>query len=102
MTWHTLKLDNDYEIHDKYPYPIRKKTNKIIIGINPGSHGYYQCLLKGKRFLKHRIIAYQWLPNDDPKNKIQVDHKDRNPHNNHINNLRWVTTSTNMYNREFK
>jgi hypothetical protein len=102
MSWHNLKLDNDYEICDKYPYNIRKKDNKMIIGVSPGSHGYLQCLLNGKRFLKHRIVAYQWLPNDDPKNKIQVDHKDRNPRNNHINNLRWVTTSTNMFNRVFK
>jgi hypothetical protein len=102
MTWHLLKLNDHYEINNKYPYPIREKESQRVIAMSEGSHGYFQVILDGKRFLKHRIIAYQWLPNDDPTHKIQVDHKDRNRHNNHVENLHWTTVSTNMFNRTFK
>ena len=48
---------------------------------------------------KHRIIALQFIENDAPEIKTQVDHIDRNPLNNEINNLRWCSPSDNCRNR---
>lgn len=42
-----------------------------------------------KQFILHRLIAKAFIPN--PKNKKEVHHIDVNPHNNHADNLMWVT-----------
>lgn len=44
----------------------------------------------------HLLVADAWLPNDDPENKIQVNHIDGNKYNNHLSNLERVTPSQNQ------
>lgn len=53
-----------------------------------------------KRFLIHRLVAQQFLPNSD--NHQVIDHIDRNKHNNDVKNLRWTTQSINTRNWERK
>lgn len=56
------------------------------------------CIGKSDWYLASRIIAECFLPN--PDNLPQVDHKDRNPKNNHVSNLRWVSAKENLENRK--
>jgi len=44
----------------------------------------------------HRLVAEAFIPN--PENKECIDHIDRNPLNNNVNNLRWATTTENLLN----
>ena len=50
------------------------------------------------QYLAHRIIAEQFISNDDPENKTQVDHIDHDRTNNRIENLRWVSNLQNSNN----
>ena len=49
---------------------------------------------KGKTFQVHRLIATAFIPN--PSNLPQVNHKDENPSNNHLENLEWCNAKYNI------
>lgn len=79
-----------------------KKQNKIKLDTHHSKKGYYVtfCRFNGKpkRIMIHRIVAECWL-GECPKG-MEVDHIDRNPHNNDYRNLRYVTKSEQMKNRD--
>ena len=61
--------------------------------------GYFVVSLNGKSYLKHRLVATQWIYNDDHAIKIQFDHRNRERTENHISNLRWCTVAENNLNQ---
>lgn len=66
---------------------------------NIGSNGYEKVTLVsdsgGKLYcVVHRLVATAYIPN--PENKPYVNHIDGVKHNNHVDNLEWVTASENM------
>ena len=77
-----------------------KKTNRFLKNYLM-NHGYLANGLtenrKTKFFLNHRLIALHYIPN--PNNYPYIDHIDRNPLNNRISNLRWVSREINMGNK---
>lgn len=75
------------------------KTNNWLNGqINSktGYLTYYITLPKGqkKRIAAHRAVAIAYINN--PKGLPQINHKDGNKLNNHIDNLEWVTQEENQ------
>ncbi|KAK8890480.1 hypothetical protein M9Y10_035256 [Tritrichomonas musculus] len=98
--WEILKVDNDYEICTEYPYQIRRRSNGYIISeFEHQRSKYIQVKLNGKLHYKHKIIALQWIENDDPENKVEVEHRNRIRADYHIDNLCWKTRSMNDLNR---
>ena len=78
-----------------------RKPMKLLMN----DDGYYYVTLKkeGKRtkcFIA-RLLAKQYIPNDDPL-KDQIGHIDRNKVNNSLDNLRWVTQAENLANKNRK
>ena len=98
-SWETLKFDNDYEIYSEYPYSVRRINSERINSEWIGIDKYTRIKINGQDYLKHRLIAIQFIDNDDQENKTQVDHVDRDRLNNNISNLRWVSPSENAKNR---
>lgn len=65
-------------------------------------YGYYKVTLykngSPKYVTLHRLLAQAFIPN--PENKSTVDHIDRNPSNNQLENLRWATYAEQTKNRD--
>lgn len=84
-----------------------KKQSKIKLDFHHSDYGYYTTFVhiggRGKdtktiRVPIHRVVAECWL-GPCPEG-YQVDHIDRNAHNNDYRNLRYVTRSDQMKNRD--
>lgn len=84
-----------------------KKQLKIKLDYHHSQAGYYVTFvhLGGRtkdakiiRVMIHRVVAECWL-GDCPQG-MEVDHIDRNSHNNDYRNLRYVTKSEQMKNRD--
>ena len=95
--WFTCIADNDYEINDT-TFQIRRISNHHVVSESI-TQGYIYVALNGKKFYKHRIIALQFIPNDDPNHKTQVDHINHDRADNRLENLRWTTPSENNRNK---
>ena len=89
--------EKTHQIFTAYPYPIRKKSTMRVLKEQTNCD-YIQVYLCGHTRRKHRLIALQFVPN--PDHLPYVDHINRNKHDNHIENLRWVTARENQLNKE--
>ncbi len=75
---------------------LNTQTNKMMkLTIKSG----YYCIgfthnKNKKTFKVHRLVALYFI--DNPKNKEQVNHKNKNKLDNSLNNLEWVTHKENM------
>jgi len=59
--------------------------------------GYLHIRLDGKNYSFHRLLAIAFIPN--PENKQFIDHINRNPLDNRLENLRWATREENQQNQ---
>ena len=79
---------------------IRNSKTGRVLKTQPRKDGYVGIQLskdgKIKNLLTHRLVALAFIEN--PSEKPDVDHIDRNKANNSIDNLRWSTTSENLMN----
>ena len=92
-----IDFENEYEIKTTYPYEIRNKRTGRTVKESLNGVGYYRVHLNGMRYVKHRLIAKQFIPN--PNNYPCVDHINHQRIDNHISNLRWVSSSDNNKNK---
>lgn len=73
------------------PFPISRRDkngNKEYMAYKLSNNA------KEKIFQVHRLVAIHFIPN--PENKSEVNHKDGNKLNNHVDNLEWVTHTENV------
>lgn len=72
---------------------------ELILKQTIDKRGYSQVILynnqKAKHFKVHRLVAEYFIENIN--NKPQVNHKDGNKQNNHVNNLEYVTDIENKH-----
>lgn len=79
--------------YNKTGYPLQVEVCSTITIKNDDGK------TESKRIVKNlgRLVLESW---SDATEKDEVDHIDRNPFNNNIENLRWVTHAENMLNRD--
>ena len=99
MEFEDCVMDDDYEISTEYPHQIRNKRTGRIVSESRTNDGYINVHLSGHTYTKHDVIATQWIHNDDPINKTEVNHKNTYRDDNHIENLEWCTKSYNNKNK---
>lgn len=83
-------VDRQGNVYNKAGVQLRQEKTR---------NGYRRVTLSNgkaerKRFLVHRLVAEAFIPN--PEGKAQVNHKDQDRTNNHVDNLEWVTPLENL------
>lgn len=98
-------LDCKYEVNSNgtiFRNSVSKKQSKIILDTHHSDKGYYTTFVnmnkKVKRVTIHRVVAECFI-GPCPEG-YQVDHRDRDSRNNDYRNLRYVTISEQMKNRD--
>ena len=72
-----------------------RRVNERILKKQLDKNGYEVIWLGEMRLFKvHRLVAYMFLQIDDNK-KNQINHKDENKSNNHVDNLEWCDSKYN-------
>ena len=82
---------------------VRNKITGRFLKHIPDSRGYLKVALtlnlpykKNTTVGIHRLVAYTFIPNDDPLNKTTVNHIDYDKTNNCVDNLEWMSVSDNV------
>lgn len=80
------------------------KSNGVLRIVDtdiPDKDGYKRVnlLVGGKSMMKfiHRLVAQNFIPNPYPKTRTCVNHKNKNIHDNSVENLEWVSVSENAF-----
>lgn len=95
-----LDFEDDYEILNDYPFTIRRKSNHFQPSESLNYAGYPVLKLNRYPYLKHVLIAKQFIPNDDPEHKVEIDHWNHDTTDYHLENLHWATKSFNQKNKK--
>lgn len=76
---------------------VRHKNSQELKRLTVLKTGYVSVSI-GRSCFVHRLVAFTWIPNDNPTIKKTVNHKDHNRQNNHVDNLEWLSNKNNVRN----
>ena len=96
--WVQIKDFENYEI-SSLGRVYNTKTDRILKLTKKGGYIFTGLSAngKGKTISVHRLVALAFIEN--PENKPQVNHKDKNRSNNSVGNLEWITALENNLHR---
>ena len=91
----------DYYISKKADIYNKKYNRFLTPQLNTGGYYFIGLYKNGVRTFKkvHRLLAEAFIPNDDPANKPEIDHINRIPTDNRLENLHWGSRTEQNLNR---
>jgi hypothetical protein len=72
---------------------IKRYGTDLLTGLIK-TDGYKMYFIKGKWYYSHRLVASHYINN--PNSLSDVNHKDGNKSNNHVDNLEWCSHRDNI------
>ena len=105
--WRTVRWNdevfNDYEVSNYgriRSLNYRGHGTTQVLKLHENVNGYLSVRLskngKRKTYLVHRVVAFTWIPNDEPTVKTIVNHKNELKHDCRVENLEWCTQRHNV------
>lgn len=97
--WKEVPNHENYEISNEGK--IRRRSNEKELKLRPADNRGYSVitLFTDKKKYTKKVARLVWEAFNGCPCKLTVDHIDRNPSNNNINNLRCITLQENLKNR---
>lgn len=87
---------------------VRRAKDEYMMKQTVNARGYLTVHLRtgienpnGRQIRIHRLVAETFL-GEAPEGTVEIDHLDRNRHNNYFKNLRWATRQENVDNSKRK
>ncbi|WP_040662498.1 NUMOD4 domain-containing protein [Oscillibacter ruminantium] len=91
--------EGDYEVSSYGKVKSLKYGKERILyqEILTGGYAYVKLCRQNrkKQFRVHRLVAMAFIQNPNPTLLLEVNHKDENVSNNHVDNLEWISPSKN-------
>jgi hypothetical protein len=98
--WKPLDRLPGYEVSSHGRVRSNKSGKLKFMSVVENNTGYMLCCLfhNKKRYTSyvHRLVAEVFIPTKLTIDLMVVNHIDRNPKNNHVDNLEWVTLMENQ------
>jgi hypothetical protein len=102
--WKKLERFPGYEVSSQGRVKSHKLGKSKLMSIVENNKGYMLCCLfhNNKRYTSyiHRLVAEAFIPTKININFAHINHKDKNPKNNSIENLEWVSPIENLLHRD--
>lgn len=73
---------------------VKSLVNNNLLKPRKNPNGYMIVTLGKEQLSVHRLVAIHFIAN--PYSLTQVNHRDGNKENNHVNNIEWCTAEQNM------
>lgn len=92
--WRDILVNDNYEV-SSFGRVRNKKTKRILKACNSGGYSHVGLSRNGltKSISIHQLVGKAFLEN--PENKPQINHIDKNGLNNNVSNLEWATAAEN-------
>jgi len=102
--WKPVNRIPGYEVSNQGRVKSLKQKQPKLLKIVTNNVGYdLVCLSNGNvKYTSyiHRLVAEAFIPTNLTLDNIHVNHRDKNPRNNNVENLEWTTRSENMFHRD--
>lgn len=96
--WKVIPFESNYEVSTLGR--VRNASTTQVKSLRLDKYGYLRVTLypSGKTYSIHRLVGEVWLTKAEES--LQINHKDFNKTNNHVNNLEWCSVRENCIHRE--